>query len=714
MNDPRAAGSVSAQQDRKPDDPRPPPYPQRGPLMPDEEEFALDPATIKVLASDTRMALLRLLRERRMTLTELAQQTKLHKATVLEHLERMTAAGLVKRHDDPERIWVYYELTRRGDRLVNPGRTRFFLLMGAAALAGVVVIALLASMSAPPPAPSGSQDDMRGRLAFALAEHDTYSSEVALRAIPEGPGAAPPVAALLLPASVADHVVDGGPGRGYRLVIEAQNDTVTLRAAEVPPGDYRLFLRDAAGRDNRLAMPRVHVANLTAGPSHPVWWQGFDDAARFQVTRDGAPVEGNLTLQAEGAPAPALALPLVAGQAQASPEALDPLAPGVYRVHVARPGEAPVQAGSMTVRAPQVAVTPLQVLAGASTPVRVTVALGPESAPDPVVVGEATLQRTGASTYALTPAGPQALALRIGRLLEVPVEAHPYVAVAAAALPGPQLELTLRDQAGRPWANATVALDGAVLGATNASGQLAFPMPAEGPRVFAFGLPGGAEVARAVRVAGWTVQEAAPALALNATAAGTADGAAVDVSLDNAHASAVPLTLRASVDGVPAAAVPLEVPAAGRATAQVRLATAPGNRIIAVDVETLAQPPLSYANRTAPPSPPSPPPPGAPPSASTPTSPTSPTPPSSGGAAGGAGDTASFDRMSFRSAPLLVAAATGLLGGGEAESARLEAVAPSLAGELGRKDSAAKTPAFEAPLLLAAVALALLAARRRR
>lgn len=105
---------------------------------PGDESLPIDSALIKVLAADSRRDILRLLKQRRMTLTELSGQLNLKKATVLEHLKKLTDANLIRRMED-ERLWVYYELTRQGSRIVSPGKTRFYLIMSATALAGLLI-----------------------------------------------------------------------------------------------------------------------------------------------------------------------------------------------------------------------------------------------------------------------------------------------------------------------------------------------------------------------------------------------------------------------------------------------------------------------------------------------------------------------------------------------------------------------------------------------
>ncbi|HLF16012.1 MAG TPA: helix-turn-helix domain-containing protein [Candidatus Thermoplasmatota archaeon] len=111
-------------------------------------ELPLDEELLKVLSSDTRREILRLLTERRMTGSELAQRLDLGKPAVAEHLKRLTDAALILRLDDPERKWVYYELAPRGRSLLEPARVRFYLVLGVAALALLLGVALAFALQA--------------------------------------------------------------------------------------------------------------------------------------------------------------------------------------------------------------------------------------------------------------------------------------------------------------------------------------------------------------------------------------------------------------------------------------------------------------------------------------------------------------------------------------------------------------------------------------
>lgn len=100
-------------------------------------KITLDAETFKALASSTRLTVLKALDERRKTLSELARDLTLNKATVHEHLQLLLAAELVRKRDDEGRKWIYYELTWTGQRILHPeATTSFSVLLGLAGLAG--------------------------------------------------------------------------------------------------------------------------------------------------------------------------------------------------------------------------------------------------------------------------------------------------------------------------------------------------------------------------------------------------------------------------------------------------------------------------------------------------------------------------------------------------------------------------------------------------
>ena len=97
------------------------------------DKITLDRDTFKALASDTRLDILKALDVRQKTVTELAKELDLNKATVFEHLEKLEAVALIQRiEEDVERKWVYWQLSWKGRRLLHPEAITLALLLSSA------------------------------------------------------------------------------------------------------------------------------------------------------------------------------------------------------------------------------------------------------------------------------------------------------------------------------------------------------------------------------------------------------------------------------------------------------------------------------------------------------------------------------------------------------------------------------------------------------
>ena len=79
----------------------------------------MDRKTLKVLAADRRVDILKLLGERRMMGAELAAKLSLSPSTVFEHLQKLEQAQLVRRIDTGHK-WVYYQLTEEAENIIQP------------------------------------------------------------------------------------------------------------------------------------------------------------------------------------------------------------------------------------------------------------------------------------------------------------------------------------------------------------------------------------------------------------------------------------------------------------------------------------------------------------------------------------------------------------------------------------------------------------------
>ncbi len=129
--------------------------------------ITLDQESFKALASEVRVEILKRLDTRRATVTDLSSLMDLSKPTLLEHLEKLQAAGLVKRIDEG-RKWIYYELTGKGRKILHPERVTIVLsLCLSMFMAGIGVFALLAGSGGYLAAPSTGTYQSAGMVPVA-------------------------------------------------------------------------------------------------------------------------------------------------------------------------------------------------------------------------------------------------------------------------------------------------------------------------------------------------------------------------------------------------------------------------------------------------------------------------------------------------------------------------------------------------------------------
>ncbi len=95
-------------------------------------KVTLNRKAFKALASDTRLDIIRTLDGKKMSLTELSKCTSLNKATLHEHLNKLSEAGLVKRIQREGHKWVYYKLSWKGESLLHPENTKIVIVFTAA------------------------------------------------------------------------------------------------------------------------------------------------------------------------------------------------------------------------------------------------------------------------------------------------------------------------------------------------------------------------------------------------------------------------------------------------------------------------------------------------------------------------------------------------------------------------------------------------------
>jgi DNA-binding transcriptional ArsR family regulator len=100
-----------------------------------EKEIRLSSSEFKALASETRAGIIRLLKQRNHTLTELSKKLMLAAPTIKQHLSVLENAELIQELDEG-RKWKYYCLTRKGKNIfAAEAPVNVFIVLGASILA---------------------------------------------------------------------------------------------------------------------------------------------------------------------------------------------------------------------------------------------------------------------------------------------------------------------------------------------------------------------------------------------------------------------------------------------------------------------------------------------------------------------------------------------------------------------------------------------------
>jgi predicted transcriptional regulator len=116
----------------------------------EEEKIVLDRKSFEALAVDSRVKILKSLKVRRKTLSELAKEQNMSVSGVKEHLETLEGVGLIEKIDDGHK-WKYYELTKKGSDIVAPRELRVWILLSISTLA---LVASMFAILAPPELPA--------------------------------------------------------------------------------------------------------------------------------------------------------------------------------------------------------------------------------------------------------------------------------------------------------------------------------------------------------------------------------------------------------------------------------------------------------------------------------------------------------------------------------------------------------------------------------
>lgn len=154
----------------------------------EEDKIVLDRKSFEALAVDSRVRILKSLKQRRKTLSELADEQKMSVSGVKEHLETLENVGLIEKIDDGHK-WKYYELTRKGSDIIAPKELRVWILLS---LASVALIAAIFSML-----PSGP---MANEMS---AQNGAYEGAESVRLPDEGDSAQGPMLTSAAPKEAA-------------------------------------------------------------------------------------------------------------------------------------------------------------------------------------------------------------------------------------------------------------------------------------------------------------------------------------------------------------------------------------------------------------------------------------------------------------------------------------------------------------------------------
>ena len=117
------------------------------------DKVQLSKSEFKALSSDTRNQIIKLLRQRNFTLSELSQKMSLSAPTVKQHLNVLLDSGLIELKDEG-RKWKYYSLSRKGKKIAFQEQTQFMIVLAVSSIAVVSLLLIFyASIGTMPYAP---------------------------------------------------------------------------------------------------------------------------------------------------------------------------------------------------------------------------------------------------------------------------------------------------------------------------------------------------------------------------------------------------------------------------------------------------------------------------------------------------------------------------------------------------------------------------------
>lgn len=156
------------------------------------DRIPLDQPTLKALAGETRVKILKLLDRKADTQTGIAAALKMSMPTVGEHLKALEQAELVER-EKTERKWKYYSLTQKARMLLHPNTTTIWFILGLFLFSAAATV--LSAIKYFTPAELLGGDFSAPTAAKMMAEESADAASSLMQAAPEALAAAAPALA---------------------------------------------------------------------------------------------------------------------------------------------------------------------------------------------------------------------------------------------------------------------------------------------------------------------------------------------------------------------------------------------------------------------------------------------------------------------------------------------------------------------------------------
>jgi DNA-binding MarR family transcriptional regulator len=114
-----------------------------------DDEVVLSKKMLKAIGSETRVKILKALKSRQKTQSELAKELNLKPSTILEHVEKLHSVELIEINPDyAEKKWKYFRLTKSGRKIIE-GQKMSIIMMLSHISAAITVSLLVLSLATP-------------------------------------------------------------------------------------------------------------------------------------------------------------------------------------------------------------------------------------------------------------------------------------------------------------------------------------------------------------------------------------------------------------------------------------------------------------------------------------------------------------------------------------------------------------------------------------